>query len=55
MKSERKRERYRSNIYYVRSNENSKVVRDTLRSITRIRLYINIYDTRFNSEKIRNK
>ena len=54
MKSERKRERYRSNIYYVKSNENNKVIRNTLESTIRIRLYINIYDIKFNSKRIYN-
>ena len=54
MKSERKREYYKFNIYYARFNESDKIVRDTLESIARVRLYINIYDIRSNSERAYN-
>ena len=54
MKDERKREYYKSNIYHARFNESNKIVRDILKSIIRVKLYINIYDIRFNSERAYN-
>ena len=54
MKDKRKRKYYRFNIYYARFNKSSKIIRDILKSIIRVRLYINIYDIKFNSKRAYN-